>query len=128
MKYLFSAVLALVTVGCGDACPFRTPQPPAIASYPASELDAEILPVCINDYKKRYRAGREMKNYLRFDYKVLPYEEAARHRFLQQPQLDPGRHYVLVTICDLPPHSLGGAAEYLVQPTTRRTLAWTHGK
>lgn len=128
MKYLFSAALALVTVGCGDAYPARAPQPPAIASYPASELDAEILTVCINDYKKRYRAGREMKNYLRFDYRVLTYEEASRRRFLQQPQLEPGQRYVLVTICDLPPRWLGGAAEYLVQPTTRKILAWTHGK
>lgn len=128
MKYLFSAALALVAVGCGDAYPARASQPPAIASYPASELDAEILTVCINDYKKRYRAGREMKNYLRFDYKVLTHEEASRHRFLQQPQLEPGQRYVLVTICDLPPRWLGGAAEYLVQPTTRKILAWTHGK
>ena len=101
---------------------------PSIATYPASELDAEILTVCINDYKKRYRAGREMKNYLRFDYRVLTSEEASRRRFLQQPQLEPGQRYVLVTICDLPPRWLGGAAEYLVQPTTRKILAWTHGK
>lgn len=128
MRYIFSAALVLVAVGCGDALPSRTQPPPAIATYPASELDAEILTVCINDYKKRYRAGREMKNYLRFDYRVLTSEEVSRRRFLQQPQLEPGQRYVLVTICDLPPRWLGGAAEYLVQPTTRKILARTHGK
>ncbi|MBQ8517272.1 MAG: hypothetical protein IJ498_06815 [Akkermansia sp.] len=128
MKGFVIAIPVLLALGCDEFCPARTHQPPAIAAYPASELDAEILAVCINDYKKRYRAGRELKNYLRFDYRVLAYEEAARHRFLQQPQLEPGQRYVLVTICDLPPRRLGGSAEYLVEPKTRKILAWSHGK
>ena len=128
MKKLLLVVLALSSVGCGDARPVRAESPPDIASYPSAELDAEILTVCIIDYKKRYRAGREMKNYLRFDYRVLSSEEASRRRFLQQPQLVPGQRYVLVTICDLPPGWIGGSAEYLVNPNTHEILAWGHGK
>ena len=128
MGKISSNFRALLVLACIGAYPMQAEPAPSIATYPASELDAEILTVCINDYKKRYRAGREMKNYLRFDYRVLTSEEASRRRFLQQPQLEPGQRYVLVTICDLPPRSKGGAAEYLVQPTTRKILAWTHGK
>ena len=127
MCFLIPATLAAVS--CGDSRPVtRTEPPPAIVSYTSEELDAEVLTVCIHDYKKRYRAGREMKNYLRFDYRVLSYEEAARRRFLHSPQLTPGQRYVLVTICDLPPGWKGGSAEYLVNPNTHEILAWTHGK
>ncbi len=128
MKLFFSVVVALLAVSCADSSSGREATPPAIATYPSDELDAEVLSACINDYKKRYREGKQIKNYLRFDYKVLTSEEASRHRFLQQPQLVPGQRYVLVTICDLPPRVLGGAAEYLVNPNTREILAWTHGK